>query len=249
MANVLKQIGIQQWRLRRVGSVKENSELLEEGNVEQKITTLQPVEEMNTLESIEAIPNASEGVSFPGNSEVMSAPEEISSSVGFSGSLKQALDQSNQAKAGFAKANKPLNTDFQNSEGSKVAINNGPDVPPEELNNKTAVPLNLSELISSDSSDTITSIDQSLDIEQESVVALDVPPLVEKKPTIEWGDLDDRIKTNEHCPSCGWGNAFLGSGNQQADWLFIVDAPNMRDIEAKSMFSGRAGLNVRLQMI
>ena len=241
MSNVLKQIGIQQWRLRGVGSVEENSALLEEANVEQKISARQPVEEINTLESIEAIPNVSEGASFPSSSEAMQAPEETSSNVGFSGSLKQALDQSNQAKAGFDKANKPLNTDFQNNEGSKVAINNSPDVPPEELNNKTAVPLNLSELISSDSSDTTTPIDQSFNVEQESLIALDVPPLIEKKPTIEWGDLDDRIKTNEHCPSCGWGNAFLGSGNQQADWLFIVDAPNMRDIEAKSMFSGRAG--------
>jgi len=49
------------------------------------------------------------------------------------------------------------------------------------------------------------------------------------------------LDTNEHCPSCGWGNGLLGSGHQQADWMFVIDAPNSREIQAKALFAGRAG--------
>jgi len=58
---------------------------------------------------------------------------------------------------------------------------------------------------------------------------------------VGWPDLQKLIETNEHCPSCGWGNAYLGAGQQDADWMFIIDAPNSRDIQAKALFSGRAG--------
>ena len=59
--------------------------------------------------------------------------------------------------------------------------------------------------------------------------------------SLDMAALQKRIETNEHCPSCGWGNGLLGSGSETADWMFVIDAPNAREIEAKAFFAGRAG--------
>lgn len=59
--------------------------------------------------------------------------------------------------------------------------------------------------------------------------------------TLNWQQLDAMLETNVHCPSCGWGNGLLGVGDQQANWMFVIDAPNSREIEAKTHFVGRSG--------
>lgn len=59
--------------------------------------------------------------------------------------------------------------------------------------------------------------------------------------SLDWPMLQSMIETNEHCPSCGLGNVHLGSGNQSADWMFIIDVPNSREITAQQLFAGRAG--------
>jgi len=68
-----------------------------------------------------------------------------------------------------------------------------------------------------------------------------LPAEVVAKAALSWSDLHSRLETNEYCPSCGWGNSLLGAGEQAADWMFLVDAPNSREIEAKSLFVGRDG--------
>ena len=79
------------------------------------------------------------------------------------------------------------------------------------------------------------------ELEQEPEYPVEFMPESTNSNKPSWESLENRIKTNEHCPSCGWGNAFLGSGNQKADLMFISDAPTSRDVEQKLLLTGRAG--------
>lgn len=241
MVNVLKEIGIQQWRLRSVESVVLDNELIEaQVKAEQEVVGFEPPAESSNIEekTVNFIHNSQGAVESTPPPQTIQPRVEAAPVSGFSGSLKQALTQS---KAGSGNSiSSSLATELQDRSKRNDISNNDAAVP-EGLSKKAAVPLNLSELIDSDKSDLVAP-KQSFSVEVDAVsVETGKGSLVETDKGIGWNGLHDRIKTNEHCPSCGWGNAFLGSGNEQADWLFIVDAPNMRDVDAKSMFSGRAG--------
>jgi len=256
MANVLKEIGVQQWRLRTNKSSEEGSQLLEDSQPVVSIESLehepssfqQPVEnipnsEINT-EPANAFQQNASNIEHRTSGDQQGALEESSpaSVNGFSGSLKQALSQSIQAKVGSSNPSSPLNTEQHSNDTSA----NKEDALPDEAKKIAAVPLNLSGLLGSNEE---AHSNESAPVVFEQPVGTEfdgdymsgsVAP-VEPVYEVGWSDLQGRIKTNEHCPSCGWGNSILGSGNQQANWLFVVDAPNVRDIEAKIMFSGRAG--------
>lgn len=82
--------------------------------------------------------------------------------------------------------------------------------------------------------ETPLSIVDEVAIEDESSLDRDLANL-------DWPGLQRRIDSSAHCPSCGLGNAHLGTGDINADWMFVVDAPNSREIEAGCLFTGRAG--------
>jgi len=58
---------------------------------------------------------------------------------------------------------------------------------------------------------------------------------------LDWQGLQATIDGNQHCPSCGVGNTLLGSGSANAQWLFVVDAPNSREVAEQRLFTGRSG--------
>lgn len=71
--------------------------------------------------------------------------------------------------------------------------------------------------------------------EEHGDVAAD--PLV----NLDWQGLQAQISSDPHCPSCGPHNALLGAGNPNANWVFVVDAPSLREVEAGHLLVGRAG--------
>jgi uracil-DNA glycosylase family 4 len=58
---------------------------------------------------------------------------------------------------------------------------------------------------------------------------------------LDWQGLQALIDGQSHCQSCGPSNSSLGSGDANADWLFVTDAPVSSDLESQQLFSGRAG--------
>lgn len=56
-----------------------------------------------------------------------------------------------------------------------------------------------------------------------------------------WSDLQAIVDGWQNCPSCGEHKSLLGSGNVNADWLFLSDAPNSHEVEQQALFTGRSG--------
>jgi len=67
------------------------------------------------------------------------------------------------------------------------------------------------------------------------------PPISNPIPALDWRGLQRLIDDQSQCQSCGSANSILGSGDPKADWLFVTDAPTSIDLESQQMFSGRAG--------
>ena len=59
---------------------------------------------------------------------------------------------------------------------------------------------------------------------------------------IDWPALEQLLGDGSVCSSCSKGNSLLGSGVRDADWLFIGDSPNTKEVAADAFFDGRAGL-------
>ena len=56
---------------------------------------------------------------------------------------------------------------------------------------------------------------------------------------MSWDALQDWLDKG-NCDSCRQGGALLGEGSRQADWLFLVDAPNTEALKQSSVIGGRA---------
>ena len=256
MVNVLKEIGIQQWRRRTTEST--STALASEPfhvDVNQELTSFGVFQDEKTEfeEPINVTSRgntAAETAHIPQSMPPIGASSQVS---GFSGSLKQALKKPDDTEVDFdrpvASATESINF-LPTAESADLSepidtVKSNVELTTEPIK-KAVVPLNLSNLIDTEESESAAknqhfdAVTKDAPLVSEAVGVEKTAKLEEGK-SVSWDDLSDRLKTNEHCPSCGWGNAFLGSGNQQADWFFIVDAPNMKDIEAKSIFCGRAG--------
>lgn len=57
---------------------------------------------------------------------------------------------------------------------------------------------------------------------------------------LSWADLIAKMESGE-CPGCKNSHPILGDGDINAQWVFLVDAPNARDIAAQKLVSGRTG--------
>ncbi|MBL4672925.1 MAG: hypothetical protein JKX81_11755 [Arenicella sp.] len=67
------------------------------------------------------------------------------------------------------------------------------------------------------------------------------PAILNPMATLDWQGLQRLIDDQSQCQSCGSANSILGSGDPKADWLFVTDAPTTMDLESQQLFSGRAG--------
>jgi uracil-DNA glycosylase family 4 len=56
-----------------------------------------------------------------------------------------------------------------------------------------------------------------------------------------WQDLQGLFKRDDYCSSCSPSNSVLGNGSANANWMFVCDAPNSREIQAQQLLAGRAG--------
>lgn len=56
-----------------------------------------------------------------------------------------------------------------------------------------------------------------------------------------WADLATLITGDELCASCNASCSILGFGDPHADWLFVIDSPSARDIDAQQLLTGRGG--------
>ncbi len=74
-----------------------------------------------------------------------------------------------------------------------------------------------------------------------------LPEIPEVKPNshpladLDMQGLQDWVYNSANCSSCNPSNSMLGQGSVQADWMFIIDAPNSRELQAQQFFAGRAG--------
>ena len=59
--------------------------------------------------------------------------------------------------------------------------------------------------------------------------------------TLDWQGLQALIEGQNQCNSCGHKNSSLGTGDANANWLFVSDAPTSMDLQQQQLFSGRAG--------
>ncbi len=187
----------------------------------------------------------------------------------FSGSLRQALEQSKPGsnKPRTQELPQPKRTEPVKKENTESVIKEAVSQDTDSVSQpvkKRVVPIKLSALLGAETASALESKSSVVDvapaqsfepnelnappIDDSMIPSLDdfdaqfsIEPPVFNGGGLSWDSLEERIKTNVHCPSCGWGNAFLGSGNQQAQWVFVVDAPTKREMQAKTMFAGRAG--------
>lgn len=58
---------------------------------------------------------------------------------------------------------------------------------------------------------------------------------------LDWQGLQALIDQQNYCQTCGSTNSILGSGDANADWMFVTDAPSQSDLSLLQLFSGRAG--------
>jgi DNA polymerase len=60
--------------------------------------------------------------------------------------------------------------------------------------------------------------------------------------SFNWQDLQNLFKRYSYCSSCSPSNSVLGSGSVNANWMFVCDAPNSREVQAQQLLAGRAGV-------
>jgi len=238
--NYLKEMGIQQWqrRLAHVVAVSDD-ERLSPHVIDEINPTLADVANGQSLVNAGDVVN--DRVELPAETQNDLSGDD-SSGGGFSGSLRQALGQSTPKK----KENKSMG--LQSMKSNNVGS--------ERQTSKLATPINLSTLLmpgpeleqrevhseigevsdesSAQENELVTNLDSPLEGPAHTLAGQDLSKMDEP-------NLRSLIETNEHCPSCGWGNSLFATGNQHADWLFIIDAPNSGEIKEQTLFSGRVG--------
>ena len=57
-----------------------------------------------------------------------------------------------------------------------------------------------------------------------------------------WEDLYALVNSWQNCPTCGEDKSLLGHGDVNADWFFLSDAPSSPEVAQQYLFAGRSGL-------
>ncbi len=73
-----------------------------------------------------------------------------------------------------------------------------------------------------------------------STTELELAPVIESQVD-SWASVVESMQAETSCAACGASNPILGEGKQDADWLFLIDAPTSVDIKEQKLLSGRAG--------
>ncbi len=58
---------------------------------------------------------------------------------------------------------------------------------------------------------------------------------------MDWPALEALVNSGAQCQSCSQHNSLLGSGSREAQWLFLSDSPNSKEVAAGAFYDGRAG--------
>ena len=56
-----------------------------------------------------------------------------------------------------------------------------------------------------------------------------------------WQSLSEQLGAESNCASCLNTNPVLGDGSINADWMFVIDAPSVCDVDDQHLLSGREG--------
>lgn len=80
---------------------------------------------------------------------------------------------------------------------------------------------------------------------QPSAIHLD--PLAD----LDMSGLQTWLIESDNCKSCHADKLLFGDGNEQARWMFVVDAPSSHELDARRFFTGRSGqlFDVLLQAV
>jgi uracil-DNA glycosylase family 4 len=218
MTTILKEMGIQQWRLRQPHT-----------SVVAMLDIDRTVDSENSARPVTAPPE----ITSP-TADAISRDFETSSNVGagdITGDLASdaALAETSR-KSDLKSSIKPMPAPASESVSVKIPMPT-PVLAPIAMPSEAAAPFD----------PTAAPIDPTaapIDPEPNRVAER---PILNPMAELDWHGLQGLIDDQNQCQSCGSANSILGSGDPKADWLFVTDAPTSMDLESQQMFSGRAG--------
>ena len=85
----------------------------------------------------------------------------------------------------------------------------------------------------------------AIDVVQAEETAL--PPVAESpavpkvKERDSWTAIVEQLESPDGCPNCMAGSPILGEGDQNAQFVVVVDAPTVRDVREQKLLAGRDG--------
>lgn len=218
MTTILKEMGIQQWRLRQPHTSTVpmldidhtvNSEYSERTIVARSEASL-------TTASI-----ASSGIvvssNFEADAEAGAIADKLTSDASIAGATRKSELKPNI---------KPMPSPAPESVNVIIPVPAPAPVP-------VPVPAPAESLIAMPA-ETVMSLDSESN-------RLSEPPVLNALSALDWQGLQRLVDDQSQCQSCGSANSILGSGDPKANWLFVTDAPTSIDLESQQMFSGRAG--------
>ncbi len=221
MTTILKQMGVQQWRLRQS---QNPSASLPEPDLVQAVSSDHSTRS-KSIASASKLATA-DGVSSGPKAKLMnqvgatdSSPVKATSESELQPSMKPLPSATVESKKGIS----PMPV-------TATAVSPMPMPMPMV----TAMPVPLSSPMQPNSA--AEESDQTAEAWQAAVPLM--PDPIEQ---LDWQGLQRLVDNQSQCQSCGPANSILGSGDAKADWMFVTDAPTSTDLSSQQLFSGRAG--------
>jgi uracil-DNA glycosylase family 4 len=225
MTTILKEMGIQQWRLRQPHT-----------SVVAMLDIDRTVDSENSARPVTAPPE----ITSP-TADAISRDFETSSNVGagdITGDLASdaALAETSR-KSDLKSSIKPMPAPASESVSVKIPMPT-PVLAPIAMPSEAAASFDPTAAPIDPTAAPIVATAAPIDPEPNRVAER---PILNPMAELDWHGLQGLIDDQNQCQSCGSANSILGSGDPKADWLFVTDAPTSMDLESQQMFSGRAG--------
>lgn len=232
-ASILKQMGIQAWRLRQTEPVPAVESRDVESKEHQEFNGRYETEEAfdpNQMWSNE--PEAHDGLAVADTSTTRAAPtiRPLSQGMGLGSKPDQA------AKANTNRIAKP-SVDTNTGDTAKPV--------PAPLPKLMPAPAPIAEPAHAV---VIPDQDPEAVVNQAPAVVIDKTPEGARGSNshdlvshLDWQGLQALIDQQNYCQTCSSASSILGSGDANADWMFVTDAPSRDDLTQQQLFSGRAG--------
>ena len=228
-ASILKQMGIQQWRLRQsepvVPAVESPDVQLSENREFNETHEPQEAFDPNQMWSNE--PQAHDDFSAADAVAEKAAPtsKPLSESMGFAANT----DRTSKADANrIAKPSVDSSVDSSKGDSPKPMPSPMPKLMP------APAPMADHELAAI--------------AEKAPAAALHEEPAAKTRSNahdpvahLDWQGLQALIDQQSYCQTCSPKSSILGSGDANANWMFVSDAPSQDDLSLQQLFSGRAG--------